>query len=564
MSDPRSNEIKSSPSPDEAARKVTQRITDVGYYYRAGDVELGPFTVEQEQDPNLDLEIAAKLGVEPKEVLKARLREAERNLKREITISELNEILSTTIKCDEANKAITFLGDLLAQTDEDQQNVGFQAESSTGKSYIPQETAEYFPKEERRTYAGASPTSFAHELGRLVPIREAAEKFNLKGIFDADELADEKRKVIVVDLERKILVFLDQPHWMLMEKLRPFLSHDSKVLRFSITDRTERAGQRTKSVILIGYSSVNFATAKPTQEDQERTRMLLLSPEATQEKILDAMKLQGVRIGHREAFREWIESHPMRRWLKERIRAIRATGIRNVVIPDWEKILERYSKERPYLSPRALRDWPRLLGFIKGFALLNCFQRVKAGDNTIIADQRDVDAAFDLYESVARSNELGLSPETYRIYAEVILPLTRGGCGVPRKDIIKRFHELYHRPLADDRLRRQILPALESTGLIHQEPNPADKREMLVHPTVSSPISPGPNNRGKNSGVYSERRQAGIDWLSDPKNLDPDGWAPLDKFTEVVSGPETVQHMLREGLIELHPTELNKVRLVRR
>jgi len=31
--------------------KVSQRITDTGYYYRAGENELGPFTVQDEQDP---------------------------------------------------------------------------------------------------------------------------------------------------------------------------------------------------------------------------------------------------------------------------------------------------------------------------------------------------------------------------------------------------------------------------------------------------------------------------------------------------------------------------------
>lgn len=57
---------------------------------------------------------------------------------------------------------------------------------------------------------------------------------------------------------------------------------------------------------------------------------------------------------------------------------------------------------------------------------------------------------------------------------------------------------------------------------------------------------------------------SGMLWLGDPQNLDDDRWAPLDKFTEVVGGPETVQHMLRESLIELQPSRPNLVRLVRR
>ena len=82
----------------------------------------------------------------------------------EITEQDLNASLSTTVMHDEPSKQITFLNYLLAQTNEDQYNIGFQAESSAGKSYIP-EVGAYFPASDIRTYAGASPTSFFHQIG---------------------------------------------------------------------------------------------------------------------------------------------------------------------------------------------------------------------------------------------------------------------------------------------------------------------------------------------------------------------------------------------------------------
>lgn len=63
---------------------------------------------------------------------------------------------------------------------------------------------------------------------------------------------------------------------------------------------------------------------------------------------------------------------------------------------------------------------------------------------------------------------------------------------------------------------------------------------------------------------YGEHVQAGICWLSDSKNLDAEGWAPLDKFTEAVGGRDTVELMLREGLIVLHPSKLTKLRFIGR
>jgi hypothetical protein len=326
-------------------------------------------------------------------------------------------------------------------------------------------------------------------VGKWKPIVELAREHDLLGLFDSDELRDEKRKIIFVDLKGKILIFTDMPHWQLVEKLRPLLSKDKEYLRYDITDKQGKGGLRTKTVLLRGFPVVIFATTNATQEDQERTRMWLLSASGEQEKLVESLQLSGAKIANREAYREWIEEHPQRRWLKERIREIRASRITDIVISNWREILERYRSKRPHLSPRTQRDWPRLLYLVKACALLNCFQRVRLNDSTIMADERDVESAFTLYEQIATPNELGLSPETYRIFQEIIVPLTEDGDGCSRKQISKEYFDRYHRPLSDDRLRRQILPTLESAGLISQEVNPLNRRENIVYRTIPSPVS---------------------------------------------------------------------------
>lgn len=57
------------------ALRVRQRITDMGFYYKAMVEELGPFTVEDESAVEFDGQVAAKLGVDVQEILKARLLE---------------------------------------------------------------------------------------------------------------------------------------------------------------------------------------------------------------------------------------------------------------------------------------------------------------------------------------------------------------------------------------------------------------------------------------------------------------------------------------------------------
>jgi len=542
MSDEQPDKIKDSSPSQEKAPKVTQRITDVGYYYRAGDIELGPFTVQDEQDLKFDTELAAKLGVEPKEVLKAHLRE----IGRPTTFDEVADILSSTIRHDQPTKLILFSAGILTFTDEDQVNVLMSGESAGGKSYNALEVAAYFPSEILRIIATASPTAFFHDAGTW----------------------DEEAKVLRVDLRQKMLIFLDQPHYTLMERLRPLLSHDRRELLYKITDKSKRGALRTKNVVLEGFPTVVFCAAKLSLDEQERTRVFILSPETDLEKLEESLRLAIARVGDREEFKRWVESHPRRRWLKAIVAAIQAASIKQVVVEDQEGIYNRFLTSHPRLSPRHQRDLPRILALIKAHALLNFSHRERREQGTIVSTCEDVEAGFNLYSLIAKPNELGLSPQVYEIYEAVIKPLLATiGC-IDRKTILASYHRFYGRSLSDAKLRQDILPALESAGLTVEQTDPSDKRRVLVCPpdefTISNTLEPQKNSERMWGTPLGERVQAGTKWLSDSRNLDSDGWAPLDKFTEVVGGPEMVQHMLREGIIMPHASKSNKVRLVRK
>jgi len=51
-----------------------------------------------------------------------------------------------------------------------------------------------------------------------------------------------------------------------------------------------------------------------------------------------------------------------------------------------------------------------------------------------------------------------------------------------KKEIMKKHMEVYGKPIADWQLRQEILLMLETAGLIYQEPDPEDKRKMLIYP----------------------------------------------------------------------------------
>jgi hypothetical protein len=472
--------------------KVKIQILKEGVIFEAGDKKLGPYSLDDIDKADFKTKLANELGVEPKEILKAELRE----LQRPITIEELQEILGTTIKHDNPTKTIIFLNNLLTYTEEDQGNIALQAESSTGKSYIPLEIIEYFPKEDVRIYAGASPTSFFHEVGVLVD----KDGEPIVSIFDRskatkEELEEHKRRLqssrILVDLEKKILIFLDQPHYMLLEKLRALLSHDRKKLEYKITDKSERYGLRTKTVIIKGYPTVIFCAAKFNIDEQEKTRMFLLSPETSDDKLIESLYLLAKKLGNRDAFKEELENDCRRVWLKRRVMLIKNEGIRNVVIENPDALCKRFIETHNHLIPRYQRDFPKLIALIKAHALLNCFHREQLPNNCIKANDEDIEAGFKLYDSIATPNELGISPRIWEIYEQVMKPFfkAKNPEGLDKKEILQAYRAKFHRALSRVILEKEIICTLEGAGLIYQEPDPNDKRRLLIYPTGISYIS---------------------------------------------------------------------------
>jgi hypothetical protein len=380
---------------------------------------------------------------------------------RELTIDELRDILGKTIKHDNENKLITFLCMLSAYTENNQFNISFRAPSSTGKSYIPLELAELFPPEDVITIGYASPTSFFHEQGNW----------------------DNEKKAIILDFERKILIFIDQPHDQLLQRLRPFLSHDQKEIAIKITDKREKHGLRTKTALLRGYASVIFCTGSLKIDEQEATRNFLLSPETTQEKIREAIFLKALKKGNRPAYNSWLEGDYRRKALKERIRLIKEARINEIIIEEPEKIAERFiNLHNGRLKPRHTRDIERIISLIGGLALINLWYRKKDENRNLYVENEDIENAFKIWNEVATCQELNIPPYVYRIFKEVIEPLyLEVKVGLSRKEIATKFYSVYGRPIEEWRLRQEILPALETAGLIYQEPNPNNKREILVH-----------------------------------------------------------------------------------
>jgi len=395
-----------------------------------------------------------------------------------MTSDELLTILGLTIKRDNENKLITFLCQLSAYTESSQFNISFNAPSATGKSYIPIEISRLFPVSDALKIGHCSPTAFFHEA---------------EGKWDADTHTK------IVDLSHKILIFLDQPHNLLLQYLRPMLSHDEREIRLKITDKNQKYGLRTKNILLRGFPSVIFCSAGLKLDEQEATRFLLLSPETGQEKIRESVFEKLKKESDAEAYQRWLDSDANRALLKERIRAIKQQDISEVKISalQQKEIEDRFFADNKVLKPRHSRDIGRLISLVKAFALLNLWFRERDG-SAIVASQEDIEEAFKVWDAISESQELGLPPYIYQLYQEVIVPAYKeknegrteglvdatGKLGLSKQDILRKHYQVYGRVLPDWQLRQQIIPMLESAGLIAQEPDLNDRRKMLIYPTI--------------------------------------------------------------------------------
>jgi hypothetical protein len=286
-------------------------------------------------------------------------------------------------------------------------------------------------------------------------------------------------------LEKKILIFLDQPHDSLLHRLRSLLSHDKRRLIFKITDRTAQYGLKTKTVVIRGFPTVIFCSAKYSMDDQERTRMLVLSPEKDQEKLESSIDLLAEKLSDRKKYTKELESNARRKWLKDRVKLTKEANVEEIIIKheDKEYMLKRFHEEHPNLIPRYQRDFPRLIALAKAYALLNLFSRKKTKDgHSITATREDIEVGYELYKQISEANELGLPPEVYNIYQKVLKPNLIDE-GILLKEFDRFYYKVYHKPLGIRR-RDSVLNLLCSAGLVLLEPDPKDRRYNRIYPQV--------------------------------------------------------------------------------
>jgi Toprim-like len=373
---------------------------------------------------------------------------------KEIGISELDEVLSLTIKNDYENKILTFLGFLSTYTHNMPLNIMLIGQSSSGKTYIATSCSKFFPKEDMTILGQCSPTAFHHKVGKY----------------------DKETNTMTTDFKNKIIVFTESQSPQVLEKLRSLLSHDLEETNSSITDKSEKSGNRTKNTVFKHYPSVIYCSTNLKSDGQEKTRFLNLSPIVTDEKVRAGVINFLDKAEDEALYKEEKEEIKMVTDLKNRILAIKNEEIQNIKInKDERNMLESYILVgAKSLDPRKQRDVKYLTAIAMTLALLNLWFR-NHKDKTITVDRKDVLDAIKLFEYIKITQELNISPFVYNYYNNVIKPLYKAKNnlvhnldGLSYMDILKGGSSLGGKKIDYNYLRQQIIPELEAAGLVEK------------------------------------------------------------------------------------------------
>lgn len=402
-------------------------------------------------------------------------------------------------------------------------NLGVMAPTSEGKSYTISLVTGLFPN--AVAFTGSSSKAFFYEEGKAVD-PETHEDLQgrmdaLRERLDADDKDSAarselrqlaKKAMIRVNLEGRILVFLEPPEVALFEALKPILSHDKWESLYQTVDRSSSGEQRTKKILLVGWPTMIFASAKNQDTwsmwPELQSRCVIVSPNMTQQKYLEANRLTSKLLGLpsfvlKNMFPEDLEVAAREEVsrVKQAIELTRMLGGSEgngshrdnfVLNPFAEQLNELF----PHESGLRMRQFCSLMSYVNILAMIAGDQRpklvVKGQARAVVATAADVDRAMKL---VFSSTWASIPRYKVDFYEQAVVgayeaAATTFGTGaktekryhaVPTKEILAKARSLNFK-MGPNRLRKTFLEPLEEAGLLSSEQDPDDKRGLAWTP----------------------------------------------------------------------------------
>jgi hypothetical protein len=432
-------------------------------------------------------------------------------------------------------------------------NLAINSPSGEGKTWVIQKVGEKFPEEDIMYIAGMTEKALFHRSGVLVikkgtgeyePIDEriSAIDTEIEGKVleisktqsasvvkvrkdDIKKLEEEKKDLYkegkkLIDLSRKILVFLDSPSPGLFNAIMPLLSHDRYEVEYEFVDTNN--GIKTRSNILRGWPAVIFAQAIDyshyVRYPEIQRRFIITNPKMSIEKYSGAIDLIGDKYGLPDfAYQAKVVSDSDKQKVRELIRGIKekisdvCNGVEpdknNVMIPYYEILTSSLPKEKAFDMTVANRffSYLSLLPLIQIDKRPRLFVKKPEG----ITFQIHPLALFeDLKETISLMQYAnGVRPYVLEWFYEVFLPGFNGKTERDRKlvykgkeqveifesrialtteDLVKKTYEVYNKTYTKKQILESYINPLINQGYIDKVESELDHRASVYYPLINT------------------------------------------------------------------------------
>jgi len=385
---------------------------------------------------------------------------------------------------------------------------------SSGKTWAATNALRPFPEKDVLFLADASPTSFVHDTEAIMvderglPVEDRLEeleeqirleKAKPKGRRDEARLQQvfsEMRQLRrnsrnLIDLSRKVIVFLEPPRPELWNRLKAVLSHDKAEVEFRFTDRSSVGGLRTAKVLIRGWPAFIFLGTEDERTldgfGQLKQRFVSVNTNLSAGKYAEANRITAIMKG-RPSWGVHLVGGDEIQAAREKVRDVAdftegwKVGENRVLNPFADALSQVLKPSRP----EDMRLFKTFLTYVNVNALLNFrdrpFLESPDGDFAVISTRQDVEKAAELVFSYVQKR---VSTSRFELYEKVIRP-----CIESKPDHEATAEEIYEYAetmnfpirVKDARsLGRHALLDLVDSGYLGSKPHPTDRRERLYY-----------------------------------------------------------------------------------
>jgi hypothetical protein len=328
----------------------------------------------------------------------------------------------------------------------------------------------------------------------------------------------------LIDLRGKILVFLEPPKKDVWDILKPILSHDSPEIEFPFVNQTDRKGHQTKNVVVRGWPSCIFCSARDESKwevwPEIKSRFLISSPNMISQKYKESTKLISQKIGkpnlvQQEIIISDIEIDNAKKCillLKQKINELKLKN-NNGKISVWIPYAELLEKELPSNKGTDVRLQKRIFSLLRIVPIIKSNHRqllLLGKETSVIADLADLREVLSITQ-----NYEGIPKYKIEFFNEIFYPCYQSKDGpdlssdgtkkeeisaVTTKQLCEFFKDKKGKPISTDNLKKVYLNELINNALIDSVDSKIHGRQDIYYPLIESFND---NSDSSNSNVES-------------------------------------------------------------